>query len=119
MSNVARDVIWPTRDDVLVRTVFLYVGQGDCTIVLLKDGDGYKSLIVDINRDEKNGGIDVPKLVEDLLEDEDGKLDVFVNTHPHNDHLRDVIPLSDEVDIQEVWHSGHRPGVLVQRSLRA
>ena len=34
----------------------------------------------------------------------------FRNTHPHNDHLRGLVDLSDEVDIQEVWHSGHKPG---------
>ncbi len=110
MANVARDVIWPDRDDILVRAVFLYVGQGDCTVVLVKDADTYRTLVVDINRDEKNGGIDVPKLVKDLVEDESGKLGVFANTHPHNDHLRDVAPLADTVDIQEVWHSGHQPG---------
>lgn len=110
MSNVAREVIWPDRSDILVRLVFLYVGQGDCTLVLAKDGEAYKTMVVDINRDEKNGGIDVPKLMADLLADEDGKLGVFVNTHPHNDHLGDVVPLSDAVDIQEVWHSGHKPG---------
>lgn len=110
LSNVARDVIWPDRDDILVRAVFLYVGQGDCTVVLVKAGATYKTLVVDINRDEKNGGIDVPKLVKDLVEDEGGELGVLVNTHPHNDHLRDVVPLSDTVDILEVWHSGHKPG---------
>jgi beta-lactamase superfamily II metal-dependent hydrolase len=110
VSNVARDVIWPTDTDVLVRAAFLYVGQGDCTIVLVKDGDTYKTLVVDINLDDKNGGVDVPRLVKDLLEDEEGKLPIFVNTHPHNDHLRGVLALSDEVDIQEVWHSGHKPG---------
>ncbi|NQU25653.1 MAG: competence protein ComEC [Candidatus Nealsonbacteria bacterium] len=111
MSNVAREVIWPSADgNVLVRAVFLHVGQGDSTIFLVKDGDTYRTVLVDINRDEKNGGVDVAKLMKDLLKKEKGKLGVFVNTHPHNDHLRDVVPLSDEVDIQEVWHSGHKPG---------
>lgn len=109
MGNVAQDVIWPSSDeDVLVRAVYLYVGQGDATIFMVKDGDTYRVVLVDINRDEKNGGIDVPKLMEDLLEDDDGQL-VFCNTHPHSDHLRDIEPLSDEVDIHEVWHSGHKP----------
>ena len=110
MANVARDVIWPTDDNIIVRAVFLYVGQGDCTIVLVKDGDTYKTVVVDTNLDETNGGIEIPALVKDLVEDEDGKLGVFVNTHPHNDHLSGVVELSDEVDIQEVWHSGHKPG---------
>lgn len=111
MANVAHDVIWPSSDeDVLVRAVFFYVGQGDSTLYLLKDGDSFQTVLVDINRDEKNGGVDVPKLMKDLLKDEKGKLGVFANTHPHNDHLRDVVQLSDEVDIHEVWHSGHKPG---------
>lgn len=110
MSNVARSVIWPTDSDILVRVVFLYVGQGDSAVVLVKDGGSYKSLLVDINRDEKNGGINVPRMMSDLLKKEGGRLDAFVNTHPHNDHLRDVSRLSDELDILEVWHSGHKPG---------
>lgn len=110
MPNVARDVIWPTSSDVSVRVVFLYVGQGDSTIVLVKEGKAYKTLLVDINLDEKNGGINVPRLMKDLLEDEGRKLGVFVNTHPHNDHLGGVVDLSDELDIQEVWHSAHKPG---------
>ncbi len=110
MSNVAREVIWPKTDNVLVRVAFLYVGQGESTLVLVKDGSTYKTLVLDINRDEQNGGIDVPRLMADVLEEEDGKLGVFVNTHPHNDHLRDVVELSDAVDIHEVWHSGHKPG---------
>lgn len=110
MANVAREVIWPDNSDIILRVVFLYVGQGDCTIVLTKDGDTYKTFLIDINRDEKNGGIDVPKLMVDLLEENNGELDVFVNTHPHDDHLRDIVPLSEAVDIQEIWHSGHKPG---------
>ena len=110
MENVARNVIWPTKSDVIVRVVFLHVGQGDSAVVLAKDGKTYKTIVVDINRDEKNGGVDVPKLIKDLLEEEGGKLGVFINTHPHSDHLRDVVALSEDVDIQEVWHSGHKPG---------
>lgn len=110
MANTARDVIWPDDDQVVVRVVFLYVGQGDSSIVLVKEGDTYRTLLVDIDVDEEYGGVDVPQLMKDLLEDEGGKLGVFVNTHPHNDHLGRVVELADEVDIQEVWHSGHKPG---------
>lgn len=45
MANVARDVIWPKGNDVVVLAVFLHVGQGDCTIVLVKDGAGYKTVV--------------------------------------------------------------------------
>jgi beta-lactamase superfamily II metal-dependent hydrolase len=111
VANVAKDVLWPTDSNILIRVVFLYVGQGDSTIVMIKDGATYKTILVDINKDkEGNGGINVPRLMKDLLKDQGGKLDVFVNTHPHNDHLDDITELSNSVDIREVWHSGHVPG---------
>jgi len=104
----AKDLLWPKDTKILVRFVFLYVGQGSSTIVLIRDNDSYKSILVDINLDSDNGGVNVPQLISDLLEGE--KLDVFVNTHPHNDHLRGLIELSDKVNIGEIWHSGHKPG---------
>lgn len=110
MTNVAREVIWPLNHNILVRVVFLYVGQGASAIVLVADGGTYKTLLVDINHDLATSGIDVPKLLADLLEDEGSLLGVFVNTHPHNDHLGGVIELSDTIKIGEVWHSGHNPG---------
>lgn len=107
MANVATQIIWPTDSTILVRVVVLNVGQGDSAIVLVAEGESYRTLLVDINMHSKLG-IDVPKLVADLV----GKngLDVFINTHPHNDHLCGVTELSDAVDIREVWHSGHVPG---------
>jgi competence protein ComEC len=104
----ARELAWPTDLGILVRFVFLYVGQGSSTIVLARDGGSYRSLLVDINLDEDSGGVDVPRLVFDLLDGQ--RLDVFVNTHPHDDHLRGILELADKVEIGEVWHSGHRPG---------
>lgn len=110
MVNVARSVIWPQNTDTLVRAVFLYVGQGESTIILAADGNSYKTILVDINLDSANGGINIPRLMEDLLKDKCGKLDVFINTHPHNDHLKGIVELSDAVKIDAVWHSGHNPG---------
>lgn len=107
-TNTARDIIWPTDTDILLRAVFLYVGQGSSIVLLVADGDTYRTLLVDINLDEANGGMDVPRLIEDLV-GEDG-LDAFVNTHPHDDHLCGITALSNKVDIGEVWHSGHVPG---------
>jgi beta-lactamase superfamily II metal-dependent hydrolase len=109
MANVARDLLWPNDKDIIARVVFLSVGQGESTIVLLANGDTYKTVLVDINLDSNNGGIDVPHLMSDLLESQDKHLDVFVNTHPHNDHLSGVMELCDAVNIGEVWHSGHKP----------
>jgi len=111
MTNVAQKVLWPTDSNVLIRVGMFYVGQGDSSVVLVKDGNNYKTVLVDINRDkEGNNGINVPKLMKDLLADQEGRLDLFVNTHPHNDHLDDITELSKSVDIHEVWESGHVPG---------
>jgi beta-lactamase superfamily II metal-dependent hydrolase len=105
----ARELLWPSAGSgILVRFVFLHVGQGSSTIVLARDGASYKCLLVDINLDADNDGIDVPRLIFDLLDGH--KLDVFVNTHPHDDHLRGIVELADGIEIGELWHSGHKPG---------
>lgn len=106
-KNVARDILYPTDPNILVRVAFLYVGQGASAVVFVADGDVYRVLLVDINLDRKAGGIDVPRMMKDLLE---GKpLTAFVNTHPHDDHICGVKELSDAMDIEEVWHSDHKP----------
>lgn len=104
----ARDLLWPTDSKIILRFVFLNVGQGSSTLVLVRKAETWKSILVDINLDPENDGIDVPALVADLLDGE--SLEVFVNTHPHSDHLRGITALSDKVRIKEVWHSGHKPG---------
>ena len=105
--NIAREVLWPTNSKILIRVAFLHVGQGQSSIVIIRNGQGYKVHVVDINFDRKVAGIDVPKLVKDLLKGQ--SLDAFVNTHPHDDHLCGTQELSDAVDIKGVWHSNHKP----------
>lgn len=107
MSNVARDLLWPADPEILARVVFLHVGQGSSTVLLAADGDAYQTLLVDINHDEERGGIDVPRLMQDLLDG--APLDVFVNSHPHNDHLCGLDKLREAVAIDAIWHSGHVP----------
>ncbi len=109
MTNVARDLLWPTDPEVLLRAAFLHVGQGSSAVVLAADGGTYQTMLVDIHLDEDHGGVDVPRLAADLVED--GRLDVFVNSHPHNDHLCGIEKLHDAVGIGEIWHSGHIPSV--------
>jgi competence protein ComEC len=106
-TTVARSTLWPTNSNILVRVAFLYVGQGASAVVFVADGVGYKVLLVDINLDNGAGGIDVPRLMKDLLNGQG--LYAYVNTHPHDDHLRGVKKLSDAVRILNVWHSGHIP----------
>src|SRR5712692_6553708 len=106
-KHVARDTIWPNNSNILVRTVFLHVGQGSSAVVFIADGDSYLVLLVDINKDSKSGGINVPRMMKDLLDG--GSLYAFVNTHPHDDHICDVKELSEAITIDRVWHSNHRP----------
>lgn len=106
-SNVARDVLIPTDTRVAVRVVFLYVGQGSSILVLFRKDGKYRSVLVDTNLDKGANGIDVPKLVKDLLGED--SLYAFVNTHPHDDHLCGIKELDEAVTISQVWHSNHKP----------
>jgi competence protein ComEC len=106
-TNIAKDTIWPEDSNILVRTVFLHVGQGSSAVVFVADNDAYLVLLVDTNKDAKSGGINVPRMMKDLLDDD--SLYAFVNTHPHDDHIGDVKELSEAITIDAVWHSNHRP----------
>ncbi len=107
MSTVAQNIIIP-KESGLFRIIFLYVGQGDATLLVAPDGDSYQYILIDTNIDKKNEGIDIAYLLEDLLDTD--SLDVFVNTHPHVDHLAGIKEIHERVGIKEIWHSGHKPG---------
>jgi competence protein ComEC len=109
MSNVAKDVIIPTEPN-MFRTIFLYSGQGDSTLLAVPDGAEYKYVLIDSNHDKDAGGIDIIKLLEDLFEGQEKGLDVYINTHPHKDHLARVREIYEEIGIDQLWHSGHKPG---------
>ena len=106
MSNKAKEVLLPT-DMTVFRTVFLYVGQGDCALMIVPANGKRQFILMDTNVDKEAGGIDVARLLEDLLDDE---LDVFINTHPHSDHLNGIETIHDTVGVREIWDSGHVPG---------
>ncbi|MBX7208549.1 MAG: hypothetical protein K1X78_09575 [Verrucomicrobiaceae bacterium] len=108
MTNTAQSMLIPPSTDVLLRVAFLYVGQGSSALVLARNGSYYEVSLVDINMDRKAGGIDVPRLVRDLMGNVGLKW--FINTHPHDDHLLGVEALQEEVTIHGVQHSGHKPG---------
>lgn len=107
MANKAQEIIIP--EEGVLRFVFLYVGQGDATIMVVPDGSNFKYVLIDNNIDKSAGGIDTLKLLKDLFHG-GGKLDVFMNTHPHSDHTEGIEAIHKEVGVKEVWHSGHRPG---------
>jgi competence protein ComEC len=86
---------------------FLNVGQGDSTHIVLPTGD---HMLIDINLDHKNRGIDVIQYLADVLPAAGKKkrLAYNVNTHPHDDHIRGTGALGHDFDIGEMWHSGHK-----------
>jgi beta-lactamase superfamily II metal-dependent hydrolase len=109
MSNTAKDIIVPAEPNIF-RTIFLYVGQGDSTLLVVPDGGQYKYVLIDSNYDENAGGIDILKLLEDLFDGQDEGLDIYINTHPHKDHLGKVKEIYEQIGIGQLWHSGHKPG---------
>jgi beta-lactamase superfamily II metal-dependent hydrolase len=109
MSNKAKDIIIPEKPHIF-RTVFLYVGQGDSTLLAIPHGENYKYVLIDSNYDENSGGIDILELLKDLFSGENNKLDVYINTHPHKDHLSRVKEIYKQIGINQLWHSGHKPG---------
>lgn len=109
MSNKAKEIIIPKQKHIL-RAVFLYVGQGESTLLIIPDEENYKYVLVDSHQDASFGGLDILKLLKDLFDKEERGLDVYINTHPHKDHLGVVKKIYNEVGIKEVWHSGHKPG---------
>jgi beta-lactamase superfamily II metal-dependent hydrolase len=108
MRNKAKEIIIPEKN--VLRIIFLYVGQGDSTLLVVPSGEEHKFALVDSNQDDSLGGINIVKLLKDLFKDEDRKLDVYINTHPHKDHLGGIKDIYNEVGINQLWHSGHKPG---------
>jgi competence protein ComEC len=85
----------------------------ESTLLVIPTAGGHLYALVDSNRAVELGGIDLPLMFKDLLpERKDGKprLDLFINTHPHSDHLGGLAELREQLYINEVWHSGHNPG---------
>jgi len=109
MAKKAQEVIIPTEPNIF-RTIFLYVGQGDSTLLVVPEQQAYKYVLIDSNYDDSSGGIDLMKLLKDLFYGKEKKLDVYVNTHPHKDHLEKVKEIYEEIGIAQLWHSGHKPG---------
>jgi len=104
MANKAQQIIMPTRTDVF-RIIFLYVGQGDAALLVIPDGNTPRIVLLDNNIDRRAGGIDTNRLLRDLGR----KVDVFINTHPHQDHTEGLEAIELSVGVGEVWHSGHVP----------
>ena len=109
--NTAKSVINPTQAGIF-RTVFLYTGQGESTLLVIPTGPAvtdYRYVLVDSDRDKEPGEVDLVALFNDLFTGVGRGLDVFINTHPHDDHVGGIRGIYEEIGIGEVWHSNHKP----------
>ena len=85
------------------KVVFLDVGQGDCTLIALPNGD---YMLVDVYRCPGQGTVDVFKVLRDLLpQGASGKplLHYLVITHAHDDHIWGIGDLAEELEVGELW----------------
>jgi competence protein ComEC len=87
-------------------------GQGDCTFIKFPNG---KNMLVDFNKTDVDVDIiellraKIPKKKHDDIDMTCRRINYFVNTHPHEDHIRGIAVLNDdEFYIDEIWESGHR-----------
>lgn len=111
MTTVAEKIIKPSKSRIF-RTVFLYTGQGESTLLVIPTGPNvtdYKYVLLDSDRDKEPNEIDLVDLFKDLFKSS-GELSVFINTHPHNDHIGGIKDVYDDIGFSEVWHSNHKPG---------
>lgn len=109
--TVAEKVIKPTKAGIF-RTVFLYTGQGESTLLVIPAGPStsdYLYILVDSDRDNEKNEIDLVAMLRDLFE-HGGNLHAFINTHPHNDHIGGIKEVYEEIGFSEVWHANHKPG---------
>ncbi len=109
--TIAEKIIKPTKAEIF-RTVFLYTGQGESTLLVVPTGPSvsdYIYVLVDSDMDNEKNEIDLVDLFKDLFKNADS-LKIFINTHPHNDHIGGIREVYDEIGFSEVWHSNHKPG---------
>lgn len=87
-------------------------GQGDCTFIKFPNG---KNMLVDINKTDVDVDIieflrgKIPQKKHTDIDKTCRRINYFVNTHPHEDHLKGIGELNtDEFYIDEIWESSHR-----------
>jgi competence protein ComEC len=84
------------------QVIFADVGQGDCTLIRLPDGE---CMLVDVYRCPDHG-IDIFRLLDDVLPDNgDGRkrLKYLAITHAHDDHITGMGELYDRYAVEWLW----------------
>lgn len=101
MENIFKPEKW------IFRIIFLYVWQGESTLMIIPNGENHKYVLVDSNiiEDDKKF-INISNLLKWVIVKNEL---IFINTHPHKDHLKWVDKIHEELWIWEIWHSWHTP----------
>lgn len=86
---------FPTLPKGELKVHFIDVGQGDAILIDLEDIE----VLID-------GGDRSPGVVSYLKNHVDGALEVMIATHPHADHIGDLIDVLAAFEVQEIWHNG-------------
>ena len=89
-GGIGRDAVLPPA------IVFLDVGQGDAGLILGADGI---TVLVD-------AGPDPPVLAAALRRYGVDRIQLFVLTHPHEDHVAGMVGLVGRIPIEQVWIPG-------------
>ena len=97
VALIAAVVILLAPPPVASGVVFLDVGQGDAILLLGEQGG---TVLID-------GGPDPDLLLDRLRHYEVDRVDLVVNTHPHEDHIAGLIHVMASVPVGVLWHSGY------------
>lgn len=82
---------------------FLDVGQGDGCVVQFEDG---RTLVVDAGDSKENWDVGERVVAPFLRRQGISKIDFFVLSHPHDDHVGGAGALLEQFEIGQIWHSG-------------
>src|SRR5688572_5621545 len=96
--TTAEKIIKPTKAGIF-RTVFFYTGQGESTLLVIPTGPkvtDYIYVLVDSDQDKEPDEINLVSLFKDLFKN-GGGLSVFINSHPHNDHIGGIKEVYEEI----------------------
>ena len=89
----------PRLDRDLLRATFLYVGDGDATLLRMPGG---QTLLVDVGPDPESQGRSQSQVVGLLAIEGINRIDQVVVTHAHDDHYGGLASLVENVAVGEV-----------------
>lgn len=83
------------EDSGLLKIHYIDVGQGDCILIQLPDG---QNMLIDAG--ERDQSENVLNYIHSIGI---GKLDIVIGTHPHSDHIGGIIKIIDNMPVNKVY----------------